>query len=290
MASGEKRARYDGGSRDLTPPPLPAPLRVAVTDAHTHLDLLDVPVREAEDAAVSVGVTRMLTIGVDVATSRWSAETAEAHPEVFAGVAIHPNEAHHATDEALAEIARLATLPRVRAVGETGLDWFRAQGAAGAAKGAPTREQQEHSFRAHIEIAKSAGKPVMIHDRDAHEDILRVLTSQGAPETVVFHCFSGDAAFARACVDRGYVLSFAGTVTFKNAPHLREALALTPLEQILVETDAPFLTPMPFRGRPNAPYLIPVTVRAMAAVKGIDEDEMAAALAATSERCFGPWD
>ena len=285
--SSEKRARYDGGSRDLTPPPLPPPLRVPVTDAHTHLDLLDVPVAEAVAAAVSVGVTRMLTIGVDVATSQWSVDTAAEFSEVFAGVAIHPNEAHHGTDEVLAEIARLAALPRVRAVGETGLDWFRADGASGAAKEAPTREQQERSFRAHIEIAKSVSKAVMIHDRDAHGDILRVLESQGAPETVVFHCFSGDAAFARACVERGYVLSFAGTVTFKNAPHLREALALTPLDQILVETDAPFLTPMPYRGRPNAPYLIPVTVRAMAEVKGISEDEMATALASNAECCFG---
>ncbi|MDQ1682041.1 MAG: TatD DNase family protein [Frankiaceae bacterium] len=276
----EKRVRYDGGSRDLTPPPHPEPLRVPVVDSHCHLDLMDVPVAESVAAAVSVGVTRMLTIGVDVATSQLSADTAAAYDEVFAGVAIHPNEAFAATAEALSEIARLAALPQVRAVGETGLDWYR---------DTATREQQEASFRAHIDIAKSVGKPVVIHDRDAHADILRVLQSQGAPETVVFHCFSGDAEFARECIDRGYVLSFAGTVTFRNARQLREALAITPLDQVLVETDAPFLTPTPFRGRPNGPYMIPVTVRAMAEVKGIGEDEMAAAIAATAERCFGPW-
>jgi len=286
--STEKRARYDGGSKDRTPPPLPEPLRVAVTDSHTHLDLLDVPVAEAVAAAVSVGVTRMVTIGVDVETSALCAATAAEWPDVFAGVAIHPNEAHFSSDDALAEIARLAALPHVRVIGETGLDWFRAHGGPGAAKVAPTREEQGLSFRAHIDIAKSVGKPVMIHDRDAHEDILRVLDAHGAPETVIFHCFSGDADFARQCLDRGYILSFAGTVTFKNAPHLREALALAPLDQILVETDAPFLTPAPYRGRPNGPYLIPLTVRAMAAVKGIGEDEMATALAANAERCFGP--
>jgi TatD DNase family protein len=273
------RTRRDGGPRDDTPPPLPEPLRVHVADAHTHLDLLEVPVEESIAAAVSVGVTRLMTIGVDVASSQWGAEAAAAYDEVFAGVAIHPNEANAASDDALGEIARLAALPQVRAIGETGLDFYRHTA---------TREMQGTSFRAHLDIAKSVGKPVMIHDRDAHAEILHVLDAHGAPDVVVFHCFSGDAAFARECVERGYVLSFAGTVTFANAPQLREALALTPLDQILVETDAPFLTPTPFRGRPNAPYLIPVTVRAMAAVKDVTEDEMAAALAANAERCFGP--
>jgi TatD DNase family protein len=273
------RTRTDGGPRDDTPPPLPEPLRVPVADAHTHLDLLEVPVEESIAAAVSVGVTRLMTIGVDVASSQWGAEAAAAYDEVFAGVAIHPNEANAASDDALGEIARLAALPQVRAIGETGLDFYRHTA---------TREMQGTSFRAHLDIAKSVGKPVMIHDRDAHAEILHVLDAHGAPDVVVFHCFSGDAAFARECVERGYVLSFAGTVTFANAPQLREALALTPLDQILVETDAPFLTPTPFRGRPNAPYLIPVTVRAMAAVKDVTEDEMAAALAANAERCFGP--
>ena len=284
-----KRSRYDGGPRDATPPPLPEPLRVPVTDSHTHLDLLDVPVADVIAAAVSVGVTRMVTIGVDVETSQLCADTAASYDEVFAGVAIHPNEAHFASDDALADIARLAALPQVRCIGETGLDWFRAHGGPGAAKVAPTREEQGRSFRSHIDIARAVNKPVMIHDRDAHADILHVLDAHGAPDTVIFHCFSGDADFARECISRGYILSFAGTVTFSNAPHLREALMLAPLDQILVETDAPFLTPMPFRGRPNSPYLIPVTVRAMAAVKGIDEDEMATALAANAERCFGPW-
>ena len=281
------RQRRDGGPRTDTPPPLPEPLRVPVVDAHTHLDLLDTPVSESIAAAVSVGVTRLMTIGVDVASSRWCAEAAAAHDEVFAGVAIHPNEAHTATDDALAEIAELAALPQVRVIGETGLDWHRAVGGPGAAAGAPTRDEQGLSFRAHLDIAKAVKKPVMIHDRDAHDDILRVLDAHGGPDIVIFHCFSGDAAFARECIERGYVLSFSGTVTFANAPALREALAIAPLDQVLVETDAPFLTPAPHRGHPNAPYLIPVTVRAMAEVKGIDEDAMATVLAATAQRCFG---
>jgi TatD DNase family protein len=169
----------------------------------------------------------------------------------------------------------------VRAIGETGLDHYRT--------GEDGRAEQEASFRRHIDLAKRMGKALVIHDRDAHEDVLRVLTEEGAPDTVVFHCFSGDADFARRCVDAGHVLSFAGNVTFKNASDLRAAAAVTPREQLLVETDAPFLTPMPYRGRPNAPYLIPLTVRCLAEVQRVDEDTIAAAVSATAERVFGPW-
>jgi TatD DNase family protein len=169
----------------------------------------------------------------------------------------------------------------VRGIGETGLDTFRT--------GEDGRAAQETSFRAHIAIAKRYGKALIIHDRDAHADVLRVLDSEGAPETVILHCFSGDADFAAECVRRGYLLSFAGVVTFGSAGQLREAAVRTPIEQILVETDAPYLTPMPYRGRPNASYLIPLTVRSLAEIKGVDLDELCAAISATGERVLGPW-
>ncbi|MFE9256252.1 TatD family hydrolase [Streptomyces sp. NPDC006879] len=283
------------------PVPLPAPLRVAVADSHTHLDMQDAEVEEALAKAASVGVTTVVQVGCDLKGSRWAAEVAAAHESVHAAVALHPNEAPRivhgdqpgggprasarqpggqaALDEALQEIDRLAGLPHVKAVGETGLDYFRT-GPHGTAA-------QERSFRDHIEIAKRHDKALVIHDREAHADVLRILREEGAPERTVFHCYSGDAAMAQECAAAGYFLSFAGNVTFKNAQPLRDALAVAPLELVLVETDAPFLTPAPYRGRPNAPYLIPVTVRAMAAVRGIEEDAMAAALGANTARAFG---
>ncbi|MFG2236479.1 TatD family hydrolase [Streptomyces sp. NPDC048723] len=281
-------------------PPLPEPLRVAVADSHTHLDMQSGTVEEGLAKAASVGVTTVVQVGCDVKGSRWAAETAAAYENVHAAVALHPNEAPRivlgdpdgwsrqgaragggeaALDGALAEIEALAALDHVKAVGETGLDYFRT-GPEGMAA-------QERSFRAHIEIAKRQGKALVIHDRDAHADVLRVLREEGAPERTVFHCYSGDADMARECAAAGYYMSFAGTVTFKNAAPLREALAVAPLELVLVETDAPYLTPAPYRGRPNAPYLIPLTVRAMATVRGIDEDAMATALAANTARAFG---
>ncbi|WAL96015.1 TatD family hydrolase [Streptomyces sp. Je 1-369] len=281
------------------PPPLPAPLRVAVADSHTHLDMQSGTVAEGLAKAASVGVTTVVQVGCDVRGSRWAAETAAAHDSVHATVALHPNEAPRivlgdpdgwsrqgarepggdaALDEALAEIDRLAALPHVLGVGETGLDYFRT-GPEGMAA-------QERSFRAHIEIAKRHGKALVIHDREAHDDVLRVLKEEGAPERTVFHCYSGDADMARICAEHGYFMSFAGNVTFKNAQGLRDALAVAPLDLVLVETDAPFLTPAPYRGRPNAPYLIPVTVRAMAEIRGIDEDAMATAVSANTARAF----
>jgi len=266
---------------DLPPPP--APLAVPVLDAHTHLDMVGGRPRDAIEAARAVGVTRLVQVGVDVESSRWAVRLAQAEPEVLATVALHPNEAPRLADldEALRAIEELAAHPRVRGIGETGLDHFRTGDAGRAA--------QERSFRVHVEIAKRTGKALVIHDRDAHADVLRVLDEEGAPDVVVLHCFSGDEQFAAECVKRGYLLSFAGTVTFKNAPHLRDAARLTPVDQLLVETDAPFLTPMPHRGRPNAPYLIPLTVRALAAVKEVDVDELCAAISATGERAFGSW-
>ncbi|GGV68848.1 TatD family hydrolase [Streptomyces thermoviolaceus] len=280
-------------------PPLPEPLRTPVADSHTHLDMQAGTVEEQLAKAASVGVTTVVQVGCDLAGSRWAAETAKAHPNVHAAVALHPNEAPRivhgdpdgwsrqgarepggtaALDEALAEIDRLAALPEVKGVGETGLDHFRT--------GPEGIQAQEQSFRAHIEIAKRHGKTLVIHDREAHADVLRILKEEGAPERTVFHCYSGDAEMAEVCARAGYFMSFAGNVTFKNAQNLRDALAVAPLELVLVETDAPFLTPAPFRGRPNAPYLIPVTLRAMAEVRGVDEDTMAAALAANSARAF----
>ncbi|MER7816997.1 TatD family hydrolase [Streptomyces sp. NPDC096153] len=287
---------------DDTLPPPPAPLAVPVADSHTHLDMQSGTVEEALEKAAKVGVTTVVQVGCDINGSRWAAETAARYENVHAAVALHPNEAPRivhgdplesasrrraearpaggdaALDEALAEIDRLAGLAQVRAVGETGLDHFRT-GPEGVAA-------QERSFRAHIEIAKRHGKALVIHDRDAHADVLRILAEEGAPERTVFHCYSGDAEMARICADAGYFMSFAGNVTFKNAQPLRDALAVAPPELVLVETDAPFLTPAPYRGRPNAPYLIPVTVRAMAAVRGIDEDAMSEAIASNTARAF----
>jgi TatD DNase family protein len=270
--------RYDAG-RKGDPPPAPPRLSTVALDSHCHLDLMDADVADVMVAAKSVGIERVVQIGIDVPSSRWSAELAASRDDVWAAVAIHPNEAHAADEAAWQAIADLAVQPRVVALGETGLDYFRTD-----ADGWPA---QEASFRRHIAIAKSTGKAVMIHDREAHQDVLRVLASEGAPEHVIFHCFSGDADFARQCAEHGYVMSFAGNVTFKNAQNLRDAAAVAPLEQILVETDAPFLTPMPHRGQPNAPYLVPITVRAIAAIKGLTEDDIATAVTANAARVFG---
>ena len=269
--------------REGDPPPAPEPLPVSVLDSHTHLDIVGGDPSEHIAAAAAVGVDRLVQVGVDVASSRWGAELAASFPAIVATVAIHPNEAPRLSDldGALREIEALAAGPRVRGIGETGLDRFRT--------GEVGRAAQEHSFRAHIAIAKRYAKPLIIHDRDAHADILRVLDEEGAPERVVMHCFSGDAEFATECVKRGFTLSFAGTVTFANAVPLREAAMLTPLDAILVETDAPYLTAMPYRGRPNGSYLIPLTVRALAETTGTDLATMCAAISANGERMFGPW-
>jgi TatD DNase family protein len=279
-AAANARAKDTG--RRGEPPPAPEPLDIEVIDSHCHLDLMDISPAEAVAAARAVGIRRMVTVGVDLPTSRWQATVAGEFDDVYAAVAIHPNEAAEGVDEAtFAELTALARLPNVRAVGETGLDYFRTP---------PERHvTQQESFRRHIAIAKETGRPLMIHDRDAHTDTLRILAEEGAPEQVVFHAFSGDAAMARTCADAGYVMSFAGNVTFRNAEDLREAAAVAPRELLLVETDSPFLTPMPYRGRPNGPYLVPLTLRAIAEVRGEAVDELAAAVAATGERIFGPW-
>jgi TatD DNase family protein len=285
-------------------------------DSHCHLDIMKVPVEEVLADARAVGICRVVTIGTDLASSRWAAECAAAHPDVYAAVAIHPNETEAAVaaqpggggarqggpgpagavpadallteavlteavraEAVLAEIEALAALPRVRAVGETGLDYYRDWAAP---------PLQRDWFRAHIEIAKRTGKALVIHDREAHEDVLRILAEQGPPDRVVFHCFSGDERMARQCAEAGYVMSFAGNLTFASAQPLRDAAAAAPPHLLLVETDAPFLTPVPYRGKPNAPWFAALTLRKLAEVKGMDTAELCGQVTRTAERVFGP--
>ena len=270
----------------LPPVPPPEPLPAEALDSHCHLDLIERPVPEVLAEARAAGIVKVVTIGVDLPTSRWAADCADEHPDVYAAVAIHPNDTARAAasagarDAVLAEIAALAERPRVRAIGETGLDYYR--------DWAPPEVQREW-FRAHIDIAKRTGRALVIHDREAHEDVLRILDEEGPPERVVFHCFSGDAAMAKRCADAGYLMSFAGNVTFSSAQPLRDAAAAAPLELILVETDAPFLTPVPNRGKPNSPAMVAHTLRAIAEVKHVDVAEMCAAVTVAGERAFGPW-
>ncbi len=278
------------GARDISYPASPEPLAVPVYDNHAHLEIEDghgMSLDEQLLRAGEVGVVGVVQAGGDIESSRWSAWAAASHPRVLAAVAIHPNEApvyaeQGMLDEAIAVIDELAAQPRVRAIGETGLDFFRTEG-----DGLPA---QFESFEAHIALAKKHGLAMQIHDRDAHDAVLETLERVGAPERTVFHCFSGDDEMARVAADRGYWLSFAGNVTFKNAQNLRDALAVTPRERILVETDAPFLTPAPFRGRPNAPYLVPVTVRFIAEQLGMPLDELCAQLAANTLEVYGAFE
>jgi TatD DNase family protein len=268
--------------------PLPEPLPVAVADAHAHLEIVtnDTPdsdaVRKVLDEAKSVGVDRIVQVGYSAEQSEWCAALADLYPgRVLAAVALHPNEAPVVEDLAadMAIIERLAHLPRVRAIGETGLDYFRTP--------PELRGVQQESFKWHIELAKKTNKALVIHDRDSHEDVLSVLLEVGAPEKTVFHCFSGDVEMAKTCIERGYILSFAGTMTFKNAPALREAVKLVPYSQLLVETDSPFLAPTPHRGMQNTPAQIPTIVRAIAAERGDDLAELCDALSKNTERVFG---
>lgn len=263
-------------------PPVPEALAAAAVDAHTHLDACGAKtaedVREMLDRAQSAGVGRVVTVADDIDSARWAVEAATWDDRVFAAVALHPTRTKDFGEEDRATLEELAAHPRVVAVGETGLDYYWDYSPP---------EPQQQAFRWHIDLAKRIGKPLMIHDREAHDDILRILDEEGAPEKVVFHCFSGDAEFAKSCVDAGYVLSFAGTATFRNAKGLREAAEAVPLEQMLVETDAPFLTPHPFRGRPNQPYCVNYTLRDLAELRGMNVDELAVATTATAERVFG---
>jgi len=284
------RQREAGERKQLSFPDPPAPLPVPVYDNHTHLEHADgdAPLTPAEhlDRAGAVGVRGIVQVGTDVETSRWSAALAARDPRVLAAVAIHPNDAPEldrvgGLEAALAEIDRLAAQPRVRAVGETGLDFFRTE--------TDGRAAQFTSFEAHIAIAKQHGIALQIHDRDAHDEVVETLLRVGAPERTVFHCFSGGRELAELCAEHGWYTSFAGTVTFKNAVPLREALEIIPRELVLVETDAPYLTPAPYRGRPNAPYLLPYTLRGMAAHLDEDLAALASTVAANTERVYGSW-
>ncbi len=280
----------DRHNRDIDRPmaPLPEALPVPTVDAHAHIEIVtntapDSPeVGEVLALAKSVGVDRIVQVGYSAEQSQWCVEAAEHWSDtVLAAVALHPNEAPVVKDLAhdLAIIEKLASQPRVRAIGETGLDYFRTP--------PELRHVQHESFKWHIDLAKRMKKALVIHDRDSHDDILAILLEVGAPEHTVFHCFSGDVDMAKKCIDRGYILSFAGTITFKNAPELREAVKLVPVEQLLVETDSPFLTPAPHRGLLNSPAQVATTVRAMAAERGDDLAELATALGNNAERVFG---
>jgi len=277
-----------GASRDRSRPPAPEPLPFPVVDNHCHLDIADgdwLAVEEALARAAAVNVTRIVQIGCDLPGARWAVKAAEQHEQIVAGVALHPNDAprHADLDAAIDQIEVLArSSERVRAVGETGLDNFRT--------GAEGKAAQVESFRRHIDLAKRLDKTLVIHDREAHDEVLAVLEQEGFPERWVMHCFSGDLDFARRCLDRGAWLSFAGTVTFKNAESLREAAQFAPDDRILVETDAPYLTPMPHRGRPNASYLVPLTMRVLAGVRNQDLGDLCQGVNSATEVAFGgPW-
>jgi len=268
--------------------PHPEALPVPTVDAHAHLEIVtnEAPdsdaVRKVLDDAKSVNVDRIVQVGYSAEQSQWCVDLANLYPgQVLAAVALHPNEAPVVEDlEAdMAIIEKLAHEPRVRAIGETGLDYFRTP--------PELRARQQDAFKWHIDLAKRTNKALVIHDRDSHDDVLSVLLEVGAPEKTVFHCFSGDVEMAKKCIDRGYILSFAGTMTFKNAPALRDAVKLVPHEQLLVETDSPFLAPSPHRGALNSPAQIANIVRAMAAERGEDVAELATALSKNAERIFG---
>lgn len=281
----------EGQKRDLQYPPLPEPLEVGTYDNHTHLDIVDgeEPLTSEQQLALAnqAGILGVVQVGVTLETSKWSAALAESDERVLAAVALHPNEAplyesEESLFQAIAEIEGLATQPRVRAIGETGLDFFRTDGDQAL-------KLQSASFEEHIRIAKQNDLALMIHDRDAHAEVIATLRRVGAPNRVVMHCFSGDVEFAKVCADNGWYMSFAGNITIKRNQHLRDAVAYAPAELLLVETDAPFLTPEPFRGRPNAPYLVPITVRKLAEIRDIDANSMAAQLTANTVDVYGDW-
>jgi TatD DNase family protein len=274
-------------------PEPPEPLEVAIYDNHSHLDFVfddeqgAMPWQENLDISESVGIKGVVQVGVTLESSKWSAELATKDSRVLAAVALHPNEAplyetYESLNAAIAEIEALAAQPRVRAIGETGLDFFRTEGESAI-------ELQQHSFEEHIRIAKENNLALMIHDRDAHDEVVSTLKRVGAPEKVIFHCYSGEPALAEICNANGWYMPFAGNITIKRNQHLRDSLNLAHKELILIETDAPFLAPEPFRGRPNAPYLVPVTARFMAETRGEDLNELCSQLALNTESVYGSW-
>ena len=281
----------DGTRQKLSYPDLPEPLLVGTYDNHTHLEIADgdQPMNYQDHLALAnqVGILGAVQVGVTLKSSKWSAEVAATEPRLLAAVAIHPNEAARyesmqALDVDIDGIADLASQERVRAIGETGLDFFRTESEQG-------KSFQQHSFERHIQIAKDFGLALQIHDRDAHEQVVETLQKVGAPEKVVFHCYSGDIQLAKICAEHGWYTSFAGNITIKRNQHLRDSFRHMPKDLILVETDAPFLTPEPLRGRPNAPYLVPITVRFMAAELGMDANELSGQLAKNTVAVYGSW-
>ena len=273
-------------SANRQPPPLPEPLSPLI-DAHTHLDACGAvdadDVRAILDRAAAVGVEAVVTIADDLEAARWAARATEWDPRVYAAVALHPTRANALDGAAMTVLEGLAALPRVVAVGETGMDLYW----PGRLDGCAEPAQQRETFAWHIDLAKRTGKPLMIHNRDADADVLDVLRAEGAPATVILHCFSSGPDMARACVDAGWYLSLSGTVSFRNATQLREAAALIPADQLLVETDAPFLTPHPYRGAPNEPYCLPYTVRALADLLERPAGELARVTSANARRVYG---
>ena len=282
----------DGNRKNLSYPELPEPLLVGTYDNHTHLEIADgdqpMEYQDHMSLAAQVGILGAVQVGVTLESSKWCAEVAAKDSRLLAAVAIHPNEAakydsKQALDQDIEEIAKLATQPRVRAIGETGLDFFRTEDTQGI-------ELQQYSFERHIEVAKQNNLALQIHDRDAHEKVVETLLRVGAPDRVVFHCYSGDIELAHICRDNGWYTSFAGNITIKRNQHLRDSLKAMPKTKILVETDAPFLTPEPLRGRPNAPYLVPITVRFMAEQLGMDANDLSGQIAANTIEVYGSWD
>ena len=282
----------DGNRKNLSYPELPEPLLVGTYDNHTHLEIADgdqpMDYQDHMSLAAQVGILGAVQVGVTLESSKWCAEVAAKDSRLLAAVAIHPNEAakydsRQALDQDIEEIAKLSTEPRVRAIGETGLDFFRTEDSQGI-------ELQQYSFERHIEVARQNNLALQIHDRDAHEKVVETLLRVGAPDKVVFHCYSGDLELAKICTDNGWYTSFAGNITIKRNQHLRDSLKAMPHNKILVETDAPFLTPEPLRGRPNAPYLVPITVRFMAEQLGMDANELSGQIAANTIEVYGSWD
>ncbi|MDX1870645.1 TatD family hydrolase [Mycolicibacterium sp. 120266] len=266
-------------------PPAPEPLAPLI-DAHTHLDACGAEtaddVADILDRAGAVGVQAVVTIADDLDAARWAAQAAGWDDRVYAAVALHPTRANALDDAAKAELETLAAQQRVVAIGETGMDMYW----PGKLDGCAEPAQQRDAFAWHIDLAKRTGKPLMIHNRDADAEVLDVLAAEGAPETVIFHCFSSDTAMARTCVANGWLLSLSGTVSFRNARALREAAGAIPDDLLLVETDAPFLTPHPFRGAPNEPYCLPYTVRALAELTGRSAAELAEVSTANARRTY----
>ena len=282
----------DGNRKNLSYPELPEPLLIGTYDNHTHLEIADgdqpMDYQDHMSLAAQVGILGAVQVGVTLESSKWCAEVAAKDSRLLAAVAIHPNEAaqyesKQSLDTDIEGIAQLATEPRVRAIGETGLDFFRTEDSKGI-------ELQQYSFERHIEIAKQNNLALQIHDRDAHEKVVETLLRVGAPSKVVFHCYSGDLELAKICSENGWYTSFAGNITIKRNQHLRDSLKAMPKNKILVETDAPFLTPEPLRGRPNAPYLVPITVRFMAEQLGMDANELSGQIAANTIEVYGSWD